>query len=70
MSQQGLIFVQNNLNWILPVAVLELILKPIALWHAARNYQLAWFVVLVVFNTAGILPIIYLLFFQTDCNKK
>ena len=38
--------------------------KLIALWKSARHSQLAWFICLAVFNTAGILPIIYILCFQ------
>jgi len=38
--------------------------KAIALWRAGRNNHLGWFVVLFVFNTLGLLPILYLLFFQ------
>ena len=38
--------------------------KLIALWKSARNNQLAWFVCLAIFNTAGILPILYILVFQ------
>jgi len=41
--------------------------KGIALWKAGRNNQLAWYVVMFIVNTAGILEIIYLLAFQ---NKK
>jgi hypothetical protein len=41
--------------------------KAIALWKSARNSQLAWFIALIIFNTAGVLPIIYILFFQ---NKR
>ena len=48
--------------------VLELVLKGIALWRAGRNNQPGWFVALYILNTAGILPIVYLLFFQQ--NKK
>ncbi|MDD4561341.1 MAG: DUF5652 family protein [Candidatus Dojkabacteria bacterium] len=51
------------------VAIVLLILwdaiwKAIALWKAARNNQLSWFVVFLIFNTAGILPIVYIKFFQ------
>jgi hypothetical protein len=35
-------------------------MKLIALWKAARNNHLAWFVCLAIFNTIGLLPIIYL----------
>jgi len=38
--------------------------KGIALWRSGRNGQLAWFIVMFILNTAGILPIIYLIFFQ------
>ena len=38
--------------------------KLIALWKSARNNQLAWFVCLAIFNTIGILPILYILVFQ------
>ncbi|MBN2057696.1 MAG: hypothetical protein JW782_02750 [Candidatus Saganbacteria bacterium] len=42
----------------------SLIWKGIALWKAARQGQPAWFVCLLIINTAGILEIIYLSFFQ------
>jgi methionyl-tRNA synthetase len=38
----------------------EAVWKAIALWHAGRNRHLAWFVVLFILNTAGILEIIYI----------
>jgi len=38
--------------------------KAIALWKSGRNNQLAWFVVMFIVNTVGILEIVYLLFFQ------
>jgi hypothetical protein len=44
--------------------------KAIALWKSARNNQVAWFVVLCIFNTIGLLEIIYLAFCQSDGNVK
>jgi len=38
--------------------------KGVALWHAARGRQLAWYIVLLVINTVGVLEIVYLLFFR------
>jgi len=38
-----------------------MILKGYALWCAARNGQKWWFIALLIFNTLGILEIIYLL---------
>lgn len=39
----------------------ELVWKAIAMWKSARNNHLAWFVCITIFNTVGILPIVYLL---------
>ena len=51
-----------------PALVTALILwslfwKGFALWRAARAGQLAWFIALLIVNTAGLLEIAYLLFF-------
>lgn len=43
------------------LAVWDAVWKAIAMWKSARNNQLAWFVCIAVFNTVGILPIIYLI---------
>lgn len=40
------------LAWVLPW-------KGIALWRAARNNSIPWFVALLVINTMGILEILY-----------
>jgi methionyl-tRNA synthetase len=46
---------------IIILAIAEMVLKGIALWKSARLEQTAWFVVLFIINTAGILPLIYIL---------
>lgn len=46
------------------VGVREMIRKGIALWKAGTKKQKAWFVCIFIFNTAGILPILYLAFRQ------
>jgi hypothetical protein len=48
-------------------AIWEMIWKGFALWRAARNKHLAMFICIIIFNTVGILPIIYLL---TNKAKK
>jgi len=53
-----------TMSVLLILVVWELIWKGIALWKCGRNNQLAWFIVILILNTAGILPIIYLAFFQ------
>ncbi|MFH1238337.1 MAG: DUF5652 family protein [archaeon] len=56
--------------WIYPILIWTLVLKGIGAWKSARNNQLYWFVSFFIFNTVGILPIIYLTWFQKDWNKK
>ncbi len=43
-------------------------IKGYALWHAARNNQMWWFVALLVINTAGILEVIYLIWFRPTAS--
>jgi predicted permease len=45
-------------------AVWDGVWKLIAMWKSARHKQMAWFICLAVFNTVGILPILYILLFQ------
>ncbi|MDD2554116.1 MAG: DUF5652 family protein [Desulfotomaculaceae bacterium] len=42
----------------------SVIWKGLALWPAARNRQLAWYLALLIVNTVGILEIVYLVFFR------
>ncbi len=62
----------NSMNWgpgfslaLVPVFAIviiwSLVWKGIALWRSARNGHTAWFVVLLIVNTVGILEIIYIL---------
>lgn len=46
------------------LAVWTLIWKGMALWHSARSEQQAWFIILLLVNTVGILEIVYLLCFR------
>ena len=38
--------------------------KGVALWRAGRNAHMVWFIVMFIFNTLGILPIIYIFAFS------
>ncbi|HDZ60940.1 MAG TPA: hypothetical protein ENH46_04500 [Candidatus Pacearchaeota archaeon] len=38
--------------------------KGVALWKSARKNSILWFVALLVLNTAGILPILYIFVFS------
>ena len=44
--------------------VWELAWKGVALWRAGRNAHMVWFIVMFIFNTLGILPIIYIFAFS------
>ena len=41
-------------------AALDLVLKGFALWKSAQRKQTWWFIALLIINSAGILPAIYL----------
>lgn len=46
---------------IIVLVLFDSVMKLIALWKSARNNHLVWFIFIAIFNTIGILPIIYLL---------
>ncbi|MDD5177825.1 MAG: DUF5652 family protein [Candidatus Nanoarchaeia archaeon] len=52
------------------LCIWELIMKGIALWKAARNSQTPWYVCILIFNTIGILPLVYILFFSNPKGIK
>ncbi len=56
--------------WIILLIVWSLVWKFIALWKCGRNNQLVWYIVIAIVNTAGILEIIYLLFFRKNMNAR
>ena len=53
------------LSLILILVFWELFWKGIALWKSARNDQKKWFIAMLILNTAGILPILYIYIFQS-----
>lgn len=55
---------------IIVLSVWEGVWKGLALWRSGRSNQIIWFVFLFLFNTAGILPIVYLIFFSRRKNTK
>jgi len=62
--------VENTILWaLMPFIIWEMVWKGIGLWRAGRNNQVCWFVFIFILNTLGILPIIYLLFFQRKPKK-
>jgi len=57
---------QSAIFWwlIILIAIWTLPWKGVALWIAARNKDVAWFVVLLLLNTLGILEIFYIFVFS------
>ncbi len=59
---------------VLPVLVVlalwTVVIKGFALWHAARNGQKWWFVVMLIVNALGIPELIYLIWFRSDRRKR
>lgn len=52
------------------VILRDSIWKSIALWRAGNQKKLARFICIFILNTAGLLPIIYLTFFNKKKKKK
>jgi len=54
--------------WVVPVLIIvgiwDIIWKGIGMWKSAGHKQLAWFIAILILNTVGILPIIYIVWFQ------
>ena len=63
---------RHPLFWMILIvlAVWEAVWKGIALWRAGKNSDLAWFVCIFIFNTLGILPIIYIFGFSKKEKKQ
>lgn len=53
-----------SFSWLIPFIIFcvlwDTLWKLIGLWKAGRNNDLIWFICIGIFNTMGILPIIYL----------
>ena len=65
-------FVEQNPLLALVILVWILIWKGLALWRAAQKKSKWWFIAILVFNTVGILEILYLFVFSKpkDENQK
>ena len=61
------------LSVLIPILILltiwDGVWKAIGMWKSARNNQLPWFICIAIFNTVGILPIIYVVWGQKDRNQ-
>jgi hypothetical protein len=64
--------IEQTTYWVVfgALMVWELVWKGIALWKAGRKNQLVWFICILIINTVGILPIIYVLFVNKNTKRK
>lgn len=58
----------TQMTFFLILALWELVWTSFALWRAARRNQPYWFIALLVVNSVGILPIIYLILTRTRAD--
>ena len=63
-------FLRANSYIFIFLGIWELTWKGLALWKAGQNKQRNWFIAILIINTIGILPIIYLKFFQRKLKVK
>ena len=52
------------------VLLWTMIWEGLGLWYAARNHQKGWFIAILLFNTLGLLPIIYLIWFKPAAERS
>lgn len=52
----------------LPFSIWSVVWQGFALWYAARNRQIAWFILCLVLSWGGVVPMLYLSLFKKDKN--
>lgn len=57
-------------GWLLPLLIVDLILRGMALYKSANRSQKYWFVALFLVNSLGILPLVYLLIHHQNTPAK
>lgn len=60
----------DQLALLVLIQVWDLIWKSFALWKAARSKAVFWFVLLILVNSAGLLPAFYLFYVTKVPSKK
>jgi methionyl-tRNA synthetase len=51
-------------TWVYPILIWTIAWKAVGAWHSARDGNLIWFISFFIFNTFGVLPIVYIFFFR------
>ena len=73
MTDAQIIALLNNPKFtiiLLILAAWDIVWRGIALWKASKNGSKPWFIALLILNTVGILPIIYIFFFSDKKDKN
>jgi len=52
------------------ILVIDLVLRGLAMWKAAKNNSKIWFWILLLISTMGILPVLYLILAKKPQNNK
>jgi len=61
MNPSDFIDYLSSHQWIIILAIIWILSwKGVALWKAARNQSIVWFIAILVLNTLGIVEIIYI----------
>lgn len=56
-------------TWIAVLLIWDIIWKGIGLWRSSKNGDKNWFIAILIVNSVGILPIIYLLSHKEKVSK-
>ncbi|KKQ95646.1 MAG: hypothetical protein UV74_C0013G0251 [Candidatus Woesebacteria bacterium GW2011_GWB1_43_14] len=63
-------FVWGLIPFLVIFIVLDVVLRGVALWRSSKRDEKGWFVALLVINSIGIFPLIYLLTHPEKKSKK
>lgn len=69
-AMMGAFGMGNAMSMLFVLALVDLALKGWALWRAARMSKQIWFFFLLIINSVGILPVIFLLLTNKEYRKK
>lgn len=62
-------WINQNVWWVAFLIVWELAWKAWGLWIAARKGSKAWFIALLLINSSGLLPILYIFIFSKESKQ-
>lgn len=63
-------FSDGVLSFVVLAAIWDLVWKGLGLWRAAQRRESGWFVAILLINTLGILPLLYLYVFSKPVGEK